>query len=361
MGTNKKIFTICMLIFFSASFSLSAQKTDCAVNYEKALLLYNRGMADSVLAILKPCMEDKSAFSRLPKETCARIYRLAALSSIMTGSPADAEEYSKGLLVYQPNYKNSQHEGDLQEFRLILDKINPLPFIRIGISAGSNLPLLKLQKGYSNYELTSMRSELQGRLGYQFDISGEMALLRNISLEIGAGLNQIMFNYSTAGFDENTLYIQNKYNQKITWIEIPVIARYYFNLGAIRPYISAGLSGRFSLWTRESSDLFDRYWFTESEASDKILATFLTDFENFGVLAGAGACYDLKNISIRLDVRYNQNIKNSSVISNFDAVTGYNDIGPEQKFHYTDDINLVSMKALQVSVGVMYNLSYKIF
>ena len=111
----------------------------------------------------------------------------------------------------------------------------------------------------------------------------------------------------------------------------------------------------------ESSDLFGRYWFTESEAKDKILATFLTDFENFGILAGAGVCYDLKNISLRLDIRYNQNIKNSGIVSNFDAVAGYDDIGPEQKFHYTDDISLVGMQALQFSVGVMYNLSYKIF
>ena len=266
MGMINKLFGFCALIVFSASFSLTAQVTDCAVNYEKALLLYNRGMADSVLAILKPCMEDKNAFSRLPKETCARIYRLAALSSIMTGNPTEAEEYSKGLLIYQPDYKNSQHEGDLQEFRLMLDRITPQPFIRIGISAGTSIPLLKLQKEYSNYELTSMKYELQGSPGYQFGISGEMALLRNISLEIGAGLNQIMFNYSASGFNESTLYIQNKYNEKITWIEVPVVARYYFNLGTIKPYLSAGIAGRFSLYTMESSDLFGRFWFTESEA-----------------------------------------------------------------------------------------------
>jgi hypothetical protein len=342
-------------------FSLKAQVIDCSVNYEKALLLYNRGMADSVLSILKPCLESKSDLNRLPKETCARMFRLAGLSSIMTGNPADAEKYARNLLVYQPDYKNSLNEGDLQEFRLMLDKITPQPFIRFGIAAGTNLPLLKLQKEYSNYELTSMKSELKGSPGYQFGISGEMALSRDISLEIGAGLNQIMFNYSVSGFNESTLFIQNKYNQKITWIEVPVLARYYFNIGAIKPYLSAGLSGRLSLYTMESSDLFGRYWFTESEAADKILTTFLTYFENFGILAGGGACYDLKNISFRLDIQYNQNIKNSGIISNFDAITGYNDIGPEQKFHYTDDINLVSMKALQISVGMFYNLSYKIF
>jgi hypothetical protein len=361
MEKIKSITVLCLLIFFSMSFTVTAQVTDCTANYEKALLLYNRGMADSVLAILKPCIDIKSAFNKLSKEACARIYRLAALSSIMTGNPGDAEKYARELLVYQPDYKNSQHEGDLQEFRLMLDRINPKPFIRAGITAGGNLPFLKLQKEYSNYELASMKSSLKGSLGYQFEISGEIFLMKNLSLEIGAGMNQVIFKYIVSGFNESKLYSENKYDQKITWIEVPVIARYYFNLGAIRPYLSTGLSGRLSLYTMESSDLYGRYWFTESEAKDKVLTTFLTDFENFGILAGGGVCYDLKNMSLRFDIKYNQNIKNSAVISDFDSVTGYDDIGPEQKFHYTDDINLMGMKALQVSVGVMYNIKYKIF
>lgn len=248
------------------------------------------------------------------------------------------------------------------EFRLMLDKITPQPSLRIGITAGANIPFVKLQGKYSNYDLQGREFSLKGNMGYQFGIIGEKALSKNISLEAGIGLSQIMFKYTISGLDVLTFQsVEHLYDQKVSWIEIPVLARYYFNLGAIKPYVSAGLSGRFSLYTMESSDLFGRYWFTESEAADKILATFFSDFENFGILTGCGASYDLKNISFRLDVRYNQNIKNSTVISNFDAVTGYNDIGPEQRFHYTDDLNLVSMKALQVSVGVLYNLSYKIF
>lgn len=361
MEKIKNTITLCLLMTFSLSLPLNAQETDCSAGYEKALLLYNRGMADSVLAIMKPCIEDKSAFSKLSKETCARIYRLVALSSIMTGNTVDAEKYARGLLVYQPDYKNSQHEGDLQEFRLMLDRISPKPFIRAGIKAGGNIPFLKLQKKYSNYELDIMESNLKGSPGFQFGISGELSVKKNLSLEIGAGMIRVMFRYTVSGINESHLYAENIYNQKITWIEIPVIARYYFDLGALKPYLSAGLAGRFSLYTRESSDLFGKYWFTESEAGDKILTTFLTDFENFGILGGAGICYDLKNFSIRLDICYNQNLRNSTIISNFDSVVGYDDVGPEQKFHYTDDINLVGMQALQVSVGVMYNLSYKIF
>ena len=79
------------------------------------------------------------------------------------------------------------------------------------------------------------------------------------------------------------------------------------------------------------------------------------------ILLGGGACYDFNKLSIRLDVRYNHYLENPGASSRFDDITGYDDIGPGEKFHYTDDINLVNMKCVQISVGFLYNLSYKVF
>ena len=80
-------------------------------------------------------------------------------------------------------------------------------------------------------------------------------------------------------------------------------ARYYFKLKSFRPYLQGGITGRLLLNSMEKSDDFGRYWFTNASGSDKILTTFLTDFENFGILAGGGACYDFTKFSIRLDVK----------------------------------------------------------
>jgi hypothetical protein len=44
----------------------------------------------------------------MSKETRARIFRLAALSSIMTGNPTEAEKYSRKMLINQPDYKESK-------------------------------------------------------------------------------------------------------------------------------------------------------------------------------------------------------------------------------------------------------------
>jgi hypothetical protein len=362
MKRNIVTIALCLLFLFLRPALSFAQKTDCSADYEKAFMLYNVGLADSALRVINQCVQNQDAINGVSKDVRARIYRLAALSSIMTGKPDDAEKYARKMLTYQPDYKNTQHEGDLAEFQLMLDKISPQPSLILGIAGGINIPFLKIQKHFSNYELQSGEYTVNGTMGYQFGIMAEKAITRNFSLEAGAGINRIIFDYSISGIDisdfTNTQYL---FNQNITSVEIPVLAKYYFNLKSFRPYLEAGINGRFLLNSMEKSDTYGRYWFTESSNSDNILTSFLLDYENFGILAGGGACYDFDKFSLRLDIRYSYYLNNSNASSGFDNVNGYDDISPDEKFHYTDDINLLNMKCLQVSFGFLYNMSYRVF
>lgn len=361
MKRNIEITAFCMMVIFLNPISAFAQTADCPVNYERASLLYNSGMPDSALSIIKPCLENKKALNNISKETRGRIFRLAALSNIMTGSPADAERYARKMLTCLPDYKNKMADEDLLEFRLMLNKLVPQPSLRFGITGGTNLPVLKLQKEYSNYNLDSLKSGLKKSFGFQFGIIGEKALSGNFSLEAGAGISQVIFEYSTSGVDLDFQNRQYIYDQKMIWVEIPVLARYYFKIKSFKPYLEAGINGRLLLNSMEKSDAFGRYWFTNSSNSNKILATFITDFENFGILAGGGISYDINKFSLRMDFRYNHYLRNSGISSKFDNVDEYDDIGPDERFHYTDDINLLNLKYFQMSIGFLYNFSYKVF
>jgi len=79
------------------------------------------------------------------------------------------------------------------------------------------------------------------------------------------------------------------------------------------------------------------------------------------MVAGCGATYDFSKFSLRFDIRYNHNFISSSEVSAFDDVNGYEDIPSGEKFYYTDDINLISLKNIQFSFGFLYNLKYKVF
>jgi len=351
-----RIFSFCLTITLFISPSIKGQTTDCSASYEKALFLYNGGMADSALRVLQTCLETKRTLNSTSRQTSGRIFRLAALSSIMTGNPDDAEKYAKLMLQYLPDYKKSKNEGDLMEFRLILDKFSAQPLWRFGILAGANYPYLDLLKSYSYYATSGSSFSLLSNPGYQIGITGEKFLTKNISLEAGGAMAQYIFSYNVkTTSDQNVNYDQNIY-----MAEIPVMAKYYFLKGAFRPYIEGGISGRFLLNSTEKSDVYGKYWFTNSSNSDKVLATFISDFEymNFGI--GGGAAYSLKGFSIRMHIRYNQSFK-SDLLSEFDNINDYGDIPPEEKFSYSDDINVISFNNFSISLSLAYNLKYKVF
>ena len=356
MKKIKRVFTFCLTITLFMSLTIKGQTPDCSASYEKALFLYNSGMADSALKVLQPCLETKKTLSNTSRQTSGRIFRLAALSSIMTGDPVNAEKYARQMLQYLPDYKKSKNEGDLMEFRLILDKFSAQPLWRIGILAGANYSFMDLLKTYSYYATSGSSFSLLSNPGYQIGITGEKFLTKNISLEAGAAMARYIFSYGV----KTTSDMHVNYDQNIYMAEIPVMAKYYFLKGAFRPYIEGGISGRFLLNSTERSDDYGKYWFTNSSNSNKVLATFISDFEymNFGL--GGGAAYELKGFSVRMDIRYNQSMK-SSVLSKFDNINDYGDIPAEEKFSYSDDINVISFNNISISFSLVYNLKYKVF
>jgi hypothetical protein len=362
MKKNKDNIAVFILLLSFITAEIRGQISNCYNNYEKALIFYNSGMSDSTLVILLPCLENKETLQKVSEETRARIYRLAALSSIMVGDGSLAEEYIRQMIINQPDYKENPNADDLMEFKQILDKIEVKPSLIIGLMAGTNYPFVKLRKQYSNYNLANGQYSLKSGFGYQFEIFAGKAISKNISLEAATGIINTNFIYEVSGSDpSNTLAVLFTYEQKVTWLNIPVTAKYYFNLNTFKPYVEAGISGRIYLTQMEKSDEYGKYWFTNSSNSDKILTTFNTDFNFFGVLLGGGASYDINRFSLRLDLRYNHYFNNSGISANFDELSGYEDITQSENFRYTDDLNLISLRAIQISFGLLYNLKYRVF
>jgi hypothetical protein len=344
-----------LMFHFSSSI---AQEIKCGEKYQLALTQYKFGLADSALSILEPCLLNQRVHKDLTRGESVNIYRLAALSSIIIGNPEDAEKYVRELLRYQPDYSENWREGDLMEFRQIIEGISSQPSLKLGLRAGLNFPLLSLQKIYTDPPKPAGRYSIDGRTGFQIGVVSEMAISRNMAIEAGLGMLHVKFDYQVEGGQARD-YL---YEQKITYIEIPILAKYYFPLnGALKTYLQGGVSGKFSLYLRENSDEYGKYWFTESSDSDKILATFVTDLENLGIAVGAGANYNLKKISIGLDIRYAHHLNSEQKLSKFDDIQDYEDIPSTEPFGYTNDINLITFSDLQISLVLKYNLRFKVF
>jgi len=335
-----------------------AQEIDCGENYGLALTQYNLGLADAALSILEPCLFNKRINKDLTGGESTNIYRLAALSSIMIGNSEAAEKFVREMLKYAPDYAENWREGDLMEFRHMIEGITSQPSLKLGLRAGLNFPLLSLQKNYADPENLGARFSLEGRTGYQLGILSEAAISRNLALEGGLGLQRVSFDYLV----QSNLAEDYQFNQEITYLEIPILIRYYLPLkGALKPYLHGGVSCRFSLYLRESSEEFGEYWFTESSNSQNILTTFVSDLENLGIAIGGGVSYKLKTISIGADIRYLHHFNSKEKLAKFDDIQGYEDIPSSEPFGYTNDINLITLSDLQISLVVTYNLKYKVF
>ena len=110
---------------------------------------------------------------------------------------------------------------------------------------------------------------LEGTIGFQVGAVGEMAISRNLSVQAGLGMLRVNFDYLI----ESSQTGDYRYEQKIIYIENPVMMKYYFHMkGALKTYVQGGVSGKFDLYQREKSEEFGNYWFTESSDSDAILA-----------------------------------------------------------------------------------------
>jgi len=343
----------------SALFLLSvhthAQEVNCADKYQQALEFYNFGMTDSALNTLIPCMESKQDLKEVPNETSANIFRLAALSSILTGDPVEADHYITRLLQYQPDYKENFREDDLEEFRLMVLSKSVRPSILLGLRIGFTMPFSELQKNYTYPEKPLGSFALENSTSFHIGLSGEKAFNKYLSMELGAGITQFQFKYLVTV----SRLSQYQYDQKTLYLELPVLCKYYFApKGALRPYLQGGTTIRVPFYKREKSDEFGKYWFTESSSKEHILATFRTDMENIGLVVGGGISYDLKKISFSADIRYSHFFKSANGLSNFDDINGYEDISPSEPFRYTDDIILITANDLQISLGFAYFLKY---
>ena len=196
---NLTIIATTILGMLFCSNTSMGQGIDCGGSYDLALAQYNYGLADSALSFLEPCLFNKRIHKELTRGESTNIYRLAALSSIMIGDSEAAEKFVREMLKYAPDYAESWREGDLMEFRHMIEGFSSQPSFKLGLRGGVNFPLLSLQKNYTDPAKLEATFLLEGRTGYQVGILTETAISRNLAFEAGLGMQFGSFNYLVQG------------------------------------------------------------------------------------------------------------------------------------------------------------------
>jgi len=334
------------------------QVDDCIISFGQARDMYNTGRFNEVLETLTPCLENVNALKQVSKSTRVEIFRLAALCCFMTGQTEQADQYTRQVLAYQPDYKSNPRDDDLAEFTTNINSLMVIPKLSVGVDAGTVIPMVKLVDQYSAVDPVNQSHSISDKPGIHGRIRVEYTITKSLSIGFEPGYTYIPLEYKVNHTENDT----HNYDLELAYMELPIMIRYrYYNNSSFIPNAYAGALGRYMVTSFNKSDALGNYWRTKADNTNGILSSFLVSTKNFGFLAGAGVDYKLKNSAISVDVRYIFNMTSPGNKSNFDSVSSYDDISNSEEVYFTDHIGLISVSCLQISLGYRYFLTYKVF
>jgi outer membrane protein W len=190
----------------------------------------------------------------------------------------------------------------------------------LGFKAGANLSSVAVGKKYTVYSsldgnpnVTDKKYQNLKKLGTQIGLELTFTFQR-LSLGIQPTYRHAIFSYTNdyawigAGANDN-LTSHYKQEQKVDHIELPVVAKYEFGRGKLRPYLQLGGYAAFLVNATKSVTVTDVDNASgrpnEIERAPIIVgAKDLFAKNHWGMIAGAGVNYHVGNVRFNLDVMY---------------------------------------------------------
>jgi len=348
--------SVLILLLSVCSFNLCAQQVDCSRKFYQAESYYNRGMIDSAITTLTPCLENMEFMKKEPKERKVNIFRLAALSFYVSGQPEEASEYVKKMVELDPDYRNNFVDGDLGEFRDAVLNLESTPFLTAGIKVGANFPMITIEEQYSKWMDPLEGTKIEGKMGYEFHLFGAYSFSERISVKIEPGLMISRNTYFGSTYESQ----QYSYDQEFVMFEIPIICSFNILPGKkINPYVEVGIGTRFLLNESTGSPYGD-FYATQMDGAE-IVASYVSKMNLLNIQFGGGLTYALKGGGITLGIRYELNLNDSDMLGKFDDITSFDDIPTDKEVYHVDDIVVMGLNHLRIYIGYTYYLRSKVF
>lgn len=223
------IFAVCCMIC-SAVYA-QTDNSDCSSVLSKASLLYEGGNFVECVSTLTPCL------SSLPKDRIYEAHRLLALSHMSLNNTESANESIINLLQAKPNYTTFPF-FDPTKFSTMLQGYDVYPKWELGIVLGMNV---SSASPTNNYSITNSPASYVSKNGYQVGFMAEHFLRKRLSIQAKLQLQGIGYGRDA----DDVLGWKQEYTETMTFINIPLVARY-----AVLPDVSgwkisaeAGLGG----------------------------------------------------------------------------------------------------------------------
>jgi hypothetical protein len=299
-----------------------------------------------------------------------KLYVLLVLIGIGIGAQAQGKRKSSALKATKeskkekPIAKNSKRSGANK------GKPNLNEFLEqqwwLGFKAGTNLAQADPSKRYTiltptNYSpsLTDKTYDAFGTLGFQASLEFSY-YYKGFYFSTQPTYTNSTFTYSNElqWFNQanaaETLTQTYKQNQKVEYVDFPLIIKYDITGNKLRPFVQIGVFYSVLLNAAKtvnvsSVDLASGG--TNTIDNQPIIVGAKDLFSNYwGLMGGVGVTYQLGNVRLLLDANYKQSMSNISNPENRFSNDRLSGIGDVQ-----DDLNL---KNITISAGVLFPLRF---
>jgi opacity protein-like surface antigen len=331
---SKYIFTFVLLHIVGMAM---AQIDPCVSSLKEANQKYEEGWFDESVAILESSLAD----CELSKTERIAAYKLLILNYLGIDNIEKAEASTAAIMKIDPNYEADKVQ-DPTEVILLFKKYKPSEELKIRFSGGPNFSQVTASEVYpvTSTADESDLSNYESKTGYQFALTLEKRLYKALWLQGGLGYRNVSYSNTLTNIENRSI----NYSEKLGYLDVPLMAKYYFREDRFTPYAQAGVA--FSFLNSALGEL------SRDNVSDLVDRKNQRNTFNIGYVIGGGASYRIKNLSFQAGVNYMYAPANLPKEG-----TRYDNVDLVFKYYYLD--NDFAMNNWQIDLGITYNLVYK--
>ena len=280
----------------------------CTETLNQAQDEFEEGHLYVIPSMLKDCL-DKG----LTDEERIQAYWLLTQTYLVIDDPISAENSYLELLKLDPEYVIDE-ENDPIEIVYLSKKFTTTPIFEFTIfKAGVNFSKPSIIHEYGIYGSNSTKEHYSWGTRYQMGPAAAFNINADFSLNLELLFSLKQYSSITSLFpDDSSKYVDVlEYNEKQTWVDIPLYVRYQKTYGKWTPYVYGGASFNFLL-SAKASTIFDNNELSgtnSSDINDKKISDQRQMF-NTSWLAGIGTRYRVGYRYFSLEARYNGGLTN---------------------------------------------------
>ena len=337
MKNKRNIFILFFLFnaFFTPKAFTQQNNNQCSNILVTANKEYEAGHFTECIQLLDPCMSNLSIAELFEAN------RLIALCYLNLKDNQNLNDAIVKLLKSKPDYRDFPFFDPI-EFTRLLAKYDVWPKWEIGVKAGININSVNPIK---NFSMTGSDARFDPALGYQFGITGEFFLKKNISITtdfLYEGLSYKRVAADVSGWEQI-------FTEDLNYFSVPIAVRYYFvNWKGVEFIAEIGFQTQL-LNSTYSNIILNNNTASETLQFSDIQFDQRTKFVFYG-LGGLAAKYKLGGGKICLNVRYAIGLNN--IVDDSKRFDNINFIIASQ---YVDSD--ISLNPFYVSLGYQFPLS----